>query len=127
MEIVKIVAFAFTALFLILLIKNKREDLAIQISIVVGVGIFIYMIQKLTEIKNMIQQFSLKANIDIAYFSIVFKIIGIAYITSFCSEICKDAGVGSLASKVEFCGKILILIMSIPILMDILQSIIKLI
>lgn len=125
MEIVKITAFAFTALFLVLLLKSKREDLAIQISMIAGILIFLYMAQKLTEIKNMLQLFAAKANIDIIYFNIVFKILGIAYISSFCSEICRDAGESNIASKVEFCGKILILLLAVPILMAVLQSILK--
>ncbi len=125
MEIIKIAAFAFTALFLVILLKNEREDLAIQVSIAVGVIVFLYMLEKLTEVKNMLQLFSAKANMDIVYFNIIFKILGIAYISSFCSEICKDAGESNIASKVEFCGKILILILAIPILMAVLQSILK--
>ena len=38
--------------------------------------------------------------------------MAIAYLASFASEICKDAGAGSLASKVEFSGKMFILVFS---------------
>jgi len=74
---------------------------------------------------NFLQTLSNKANIDIVYLDTVFKILGIAYLTSFCSEICKDAGESSIASKVEFAGKILILTLAIPILMAVMQTILK--
>lgn len=125
MEIIKIVAFAFISLFLILIFKDRREDLAVQISIAAGVLIFLFLSSKITAILQFMQQLASKINIDFIYLTTVFKILGIAYLATFCSEICKDAGENSLASKVEFAGKILILGLAIPILMAVLQSILK--
>ena len=125
MEIIKVVAFAFIALFLVLLFKGKRDDIAVYISIAAGVIIFLFMISKITAVLQFIQQLAAKANIDFIYLTTVFKIIAIAYLASFCSEICKDAGQGNLGAKVEFAGKILIFVLAIPILMAVLQSILK--
>lgn len=125
MEIIKIVAFAFVALFITLTVKRNREDIAILISIVAGIMIFIFMISKLTIVINFLQSLSNKANIDVIYLDTVFKILGIAYLSSFTSEICKDAGESSIAMKVEFAGKILILTLSIPILMAVMKTILK--
>ena len=124
-EIIKVVAFAFIALFIVLIFKDKREDISLMVSIVVGALIFLFMFSKLTTVINLLEQLALKANIDYIYLSIIFKILGIAYLSSFCSEICKDAGQGNIASKVEFSGKILILVLAMPILMGVLQSILK--
>lgn len=125
MEIIKIVAFAFTSLFIVMIFENTRKDLAIYVSIAVGILIFLFMITKITAILQFIQELSAKANIDFIYLTTVFKILGIAYLASFCSEICKDAGQGNIGTKVEFAGKILILVLAIPILMAVLQSILK--
>ena len=125
MEIIKIVAFAFIALFVVQIFKDKRSDIAVQISIVAGLWIFLFMLTKITAVLQFLQQLAVKANIDFVYLNTVLKILGIAYLASFCSEICRDAGESSLASKVEFSGKILILVLAIPILMAVLQSILK--
>ncbi|WP_055667683.1 stage III sporulation protein AD [Desnuesiella massiliensis] len=125
MEIFKIVSFAFISLFLILFFKNNREDIVVNISIIAGVLIFLFMLNKINAIFVFLQTMAVKANIDTIYLNTVIKIIGIAYIASFCSEICKDAGANSIASKVEFSGKILILFLAIPILMAVLEAILK--
>lgn len=125
MDIVKIVSFALVALFIVSLIKNDKKDVAILLSIVTGIVIFIFLLSKLTIIVNFLQTLSSKANIDVVYLDTVFKILGIAYLSSFCAEICKDAGESSIAAKVEFAGKILILTLAIPILMAVLQTILK--
>ncbi|MBC2580323.1 stage III sporulation protein AD [Clostridium sp. DJ247] len=124
-EIVKIVAFAFIALFIVLIFEGRRDDLTVPISIAVGAIIFLFMVSKITAVLQFIQELAIKSNIDFVYLTTVFKILAIAYLASFCSEICRDAGQGSLGAKVEFAGKILILALAIPILMAVLQSILK--
>lgn len=125
MLIIKIVSFCFIALFLYLMLKENKSETAVYISIIAGVLIFLILVPQISEIINFIKDIATKANIDIIYIGIVLKIVAIAYLTSFCSEVCKDAGAGSIATKVEFSGKIIILVLAIPILMAVLESILK--
>ena len=125
MDILKIISFILISLFLYLLFKDKRSDLAVLILLVSGVMVFIYSIGQINEIINFLKNIAEKAEIDGLYLGVILKIIGIAYISSFCSEICKDSGASSLASKVELSGKLGILILAIPILMAVLNSILE--
>ena len=125
MDIIKITLFAFTALFIYILLKDKKSDVGMFIILATGIGIFLYMIGQLGEVIEFVRDIANKANIDTVYIGIVLKILAIAYITSFCSEICKDSGAGSIGSKVEFAGKIMILTLAIPILMAVLNSILQ--
>ncbi|WP_066893114.1 stage III sporulation protein AD [Clostridium nigeriense] len=125
MEIIKIVAFTFVALFIYLIFKDRRSDVAVLISLAAGVILFLLVISSLTDIIFFIKEISSKANIDTVYIGVVLKILAISYLATFCSEICKDAGASSIASKVEFSAKILILTLAIPILMAVLQSILQ--
>ncbi|MBS6600480.1 MAG: stage III sporulation protein AD [Clostridium sp.] len=125
MDILKIISFILISLFLYLLFKDKRSDLAVLILLVSGVMVFIYSIGQINEIITFLKNIAEKAEIDGLYLGVILKIIGIAYISSFCSEICKDSGASSLASKVELSGKLFILILAIPILMAVLNSILE--
>lgn len=125
MEIIKIVSFALGALIIFMLLGERKKELAVLVAIIAGAIIFLALIDKLSEIINFIGTIADKANIDMVYIGIVLKILAIAYLSSFCSEICKDAGASSIASKVEFAGKILILALAIPILMAVLNSILQ--
>ena len=125
MEILKIVSFALAALFIFLLFKDKRSDIAVLVSLLAGVILFVSILDSVTDIINFIKEISSRANIDIVYIGVVLKILAISYLATFCSEICKDAGAASIASKVEFSAKILILTLAIPILMAVLQSILQ--
>ncbi|MCR4943070.1 MAG: stage III sporulation protein AD [Clostridium sp.] len=125
MLILKVVSFILIALFLYIFFKDKRSDLAVLIMLAAGVIVFIFCLSQISEILMFLKSISEKAGIDIVYLGIILKILAIAYIASFASEICKDAGASSLGSKVEFAGKIFILTLAIPILMAVLDSILK--
>ncbi|MFR5264083.1 stage III sporulation protein AD [Clostridium sp.] len=125
MDIIKIVAFALVVLFFYMFLKEHKQSFAVNILIVAGIMIFIFMVPKISEVLGFIREIATDSGVDIAYIEIVLKILGISYLASFCSELCKDAGAGSLAAKVEFSGKIMILILAIPILMAVLNSILK--
>ena len=101
MEIIKIVSFALAALIIFMLLGERKKELAVLVAIIAGAIIFLALIDKLSEIINFIGTIADKANIDMVYIGIVLKILAIAYLSSFCSEICKDAGASSIASKVE--------------------------
>lgn len=125
MEIIQVAFFAFTALFIFLLLKDNKSQVGFIVILAAGIGIFLYMIGQLADVIEFIKDIANKANIDTVYIGIVLKILAIAYITSFCSEICKDSGAGSIGSKVEFAGKIMILGLAVPILMAVLNSILQ--
>lgn len=125
MDIIKIVAFALVVLFFYIFLKEHKQSFAVNILIVAGIMIFIFMVPKISEVLGFVREIATDSGVDIAYIEIVLKILGISYLASFCSELCKDAGAGSLAAKVEFSGKIMILILAIPILMAVLNSILK--
>ena len=125
MSILKVVSFALIALFIYLLFKDKRSDLALLISLVAGTLILIFTIGEIQNIVLFLKSIANKAGIDIVYIGIIMKILAIAYLASFASEICKDAGASTIGSKVEFAGKIMILSLAIPILMAVLDAILK--
>lgn len=125
MEIIQVVSFALIAVILIMVLKEHRPVLAMQLSIVVGVVIFLRMIHYLAAVLQMLTDMTLQADISLVYLNTLLKIIGIAYIAEFGSQVCRDAGEGAIAGKVEFAGKLMILVMALPLLAAVLETILK--
>lgn len=125
MLIVKVVAMAFVALFIMMLLKNTKSELNPLMAITTCALIFFIVIDPLKEIITFLQTVADKANIDTVYIGIVLKILAIAYIASFSSALCRDANVDSLAGQIDFAGRIMILVLAIPILMAVLNSILQ--
>lgn len=124
MEIIKIASLALVATVLIVLLREDNPEIALQMTVIVGILIFLFMIDKIVLVFNTLQNLSQKANIDNLYITTILKIIGISYIAEFGSQVCKDAGSLSIASKVEFAAKIIIMVLALPILMSVVNLII---
>ncbi|HOS68655.1 MAG TPA: stage III sporulation protein AD [Bacillota bacterium] len=127
MDIMKIVMVGIIAALLAVVLKEEKPEMAVAISIVTGLVIFVFVITKLNSVMMVLKHFAAKANIDILYFSTILKVIAIAYITEFGAQICRDAGEGAIAAKIEFAGKVLIMVIAIPILAALMDIMIKII
>ncbi len=122
MDIMKLVSVGIVASVLAVLLREERPEMAVFVSIACGLIIFVFIINKLNSVISVLKYFAGKANIDILYFSIILKVIAIAYITEFGSQICRDAGEGAIAAKVELAGKVLIMVIAIPILAALMNT-----
>lgn len=125
MLIIKIVCIAFSALFISLYLKQSKSELNPLILLAAGALILLIMMDPLKEIINFVREVAAKAEVDTVYIGIVLKILAIAYIASFASALCKDSNADSLASHIDFSGKIMILVLAVPILIAVLNSILQ--
>ncbi len=125
MEIFQIVGIGIIATILVVILKGIRSDFAIYVSIVAGVVIFSMVIKDLSYIISTIRDLSRRADLEITYFSTILKIIGTAYVVEFGSQISRDAGENSIAMKIELAGKIIIMTLAIPILLSLMDLIVK--
>ncbi|EAX47922.1 putative sporulation protein [Thermosinus carboxydivorans Nor1] len=127
MEIVQIVGLGFVVTLLILIIRRQRPEFALQLSLTLATVIFLLVLGKINVVLNLFRDLAEKANISQTYLNTILKIIGIAYITEFGAQVCRDAGEGAVAGKIEFAGKILVMVMAIPIIALVLDTIVRLI
>lgn len=127
MEVLKISAFAIISVVVIVLIKQEKKEIGVTISILVAVLIATYAILKLSDVTQLIYSLVTNAGINIKYFEIILKVIGIAYIVELSKDICMDAGEKALASKVEMAGKMMMVAMTLPIITSVVEVINKLI
>lgn len=127
MEIFQIVALGIIASIVSVILKKQKPEISLQIAIAAGVIIFILMASKLSLILGLLNDITRKVKIDLIYFAAILKIIAIAYIAEFGAEVCRDAGESTIALKLEFAGKILILVLAAPIVYALLDLVVKII
>ncbi|UOE95917.1 MULTISPECIES: stage III sporulation protein AD [Bacillaceae] len=126
-EIIQIVGLGLVTTFLALVVKEQKPIFAFLLTVFVGVLIFLFLIDEISRVLQMLEQIAVTANINMVYLQTILKIIGIAYISEFGAQIAKDAGQAAIASKIELAGKVLIMVMAIPILTAIIEMLISLI
>lgn len=126
MIILQIVGIGIVSTILAVLVrKTIGSEFAIFISLVTGIIIFFMVMDKLVYVVDTLSQLAKNTSLEFTYFSTILKIIGIAYIVEFGAQISKDAGEETIASKIELGGKIIMMVLAIPILLALMELIIK--
>lgn len=123
MEIFKITLIALLATVMILIIKQTRPELAVMVSVITVTVLFLFSIDKVGQVVNLIRNLSDSAGLPSEFLSIILKIVGIAYVTEFGANICKDVGESAIASKVQFSGKCIIIFLGISIIGNFVETI----
>lgn len=126
MDIVKIVGVGMLAGMLISLLRTQKPELAMQLAIATGAMVTLLMLSRIMQVVDVLQTLGAKARIDQNHLGTVLKVIGIAYVTDFGSQVLQDAGEKSVATKVEMAGKVLIMLLAVPILLAIMETVLKL-
>lgn len=126
MEIAQVIGLAIIVTVLGAVIKQIKPEMAMQLSIIAGVAIFLLVMDKIRLIVDLLQKLADQADVSSYYLFIVLKIVGVAYLSEFGCQICKDAGEGALATKVELAAKIFVVILAIPIIVAIMESMMNL-
>ena len=128
MEIFKVAGIGIAAAGMAVFVKNWKPEISMQVSLVAAVVIFAAVIPYLGRIIYMLKDIADKAGVEGEYISLILKVIGIAYVVQFASELCSDAGETAIASKIEFAGKVIIMTLSMPAvysLMGVIENIIS--
>lgn len=123
MSILQIAGIGITAALLAVVIKQHRPEMALLISLAAGAFLFFFVLGNITAVVSTIDQLARHSNLNVIYLDTVLKVIGIAYIAEFGAQICRDAGEGAIASKIELGGKILIMLLALPVLTALMEII----
>jgi stage III sporulation protein AD len=127
MDIIQVVGLGLITTVFILILKDQKPVFAYMLGIFTGIMIFLFLIDKIFEVIQMIERLAVEGGVNMVYLKTILKIIGIAYIAEFGAQITRDAGQGAIASKIELAGKVLIMVMAIPIITVIIETVMQLI
>ena len=124
-EIIKIVGIGLVSIILIMIVKQYRPEFAIYISLISGALILYLAVDEITNIINLLKAICEKSGVNSSFLKILLKMTGIAFLAEFGISVCKDAGESAIASKVEIGSKALIVSMSVPIIYNLLEVILR--
>lgn len=126
-DIYKIIVIGIVTTILAILVRRYKPELSIGIAITGGATILFLLLGPMSAVVDTITTLSSKMGIDIAYIQLVIKVIGVAYLVQFAAETARDAGESSIASSIELAGKVCIFTMAAPVMMSLLDVVVKLI
>ena len=103
-------------------IRKERAEISMVIGIASGIVIFYYMLTQISVVVRFITELLDMVAIEENYYMQLLKMLGIAYVAEFSSSICRDAGQQSIAGMVELFAKISIVVLSIPGLVFLVET-----
>ena len=121
--IIKILGVGLITAVLAVLLRKYSEPQAIAVSVAGGLVITAFVIGDLTAVLKTIKDLAVRNAISEQYILMLVKVIGIAYITEFMAETACDAGEKAIGAKIRFGGKVTILALCTPVIINLLSMI----
>jgi stage III sporulation protein AD len=109
------------AALLAMVVRGSRPEIASLIAMAAGVLVFFLAVSRLQAVVAVMEQLVEKAGLAQDYIKVLLKVVGVAYVSEFAAQTCRDAGEDSLAAKVEMGGKVLVLAMASPVIVALVE------
>ena len=127
MAILKLCVIAAVTAVCALILKSHKSELTPLCLAAGGIIIILYAFDYISESIELLSEFASQTGIDNSVIRVIFKIIGIGYIVELTAASIKDLGFESISDKLIMCGRIMIFLVSVPVLKSLYEVIVRLI
>lgn len=104
------------------LLKDNGEIRIALVLLCVSI-LFIRLTGSITEIRQLVSELMDKTGLSEVYLRVLFKGLGICYITQITADCCRDSGQSALASQAEIAGKLSMIVIALPLFKAVLEII----
>lgn len=126
MNILIVAGLAVSVTAIILILKEIKPEFTVLVSTAFGIVVLSFLFTPVKEIVSSVYSIAQQTGIGNEIISPIIKITGISLIAEFASSICTDAGQNGIASKVESAVKITVLALSVPMITQVLNTVLNL-
>ncbi len=116
MEILKIIMVALAGVTAASLVKSVRAEVSVYIALATGIILLVMILDSLTGLFEYFEAIYRRVEYGREYFPVIIKVLVIAYLSDFTAQLCRDAGQAAIGTKVELAGKVMIFLISVPVL-----------
>ncbi len=112
-----------TAAILATLLKQHCKEQALFCALGCCVVVGLAVVSGLSEVLETLSELFSQTGLPVIYLELVWKAVGVCYLTSVAADLCRDCGESALASVAELCGRIALVLLSLPLLEGVLETI----
>ncbi len=123
MQIFQLIGIAFVTAVTALLLKSARPELSFAVTVAGCIILLLMILDLVKDSLSVFHDIAQNTGIDATLIKILLKMIGVGYLVEFSAGLLNDFGQNSLADKLIFAGKIVVLILAVPILESVLSLI----
>ena len=119
----KIAVIGVAGAILSMWIKGIKPEFSVWITLGTGLCLGLLILAKMEGAVKELQFLQTFFSGYGSYIRLLLKIVGITYLSEFSADLCKDAGAATLASQIELMGKLSILILCVPVIRALLETV----
>lgn len=119
----KIIFAVIIGILLAIKLKGMGSSMWAYLSIALSLFVLFYVVNRLSFVFDFLNDVIADIGLESGYFEILIKIVGISYLCEFTANICRESGFVSVAGQVEIGGKLTMMVLSMPILLAIVETI----
>ena len=112
----KIIAIGTVCAFINAIFRKNQPEYAVFISVAFGLLMLTLLSAVFTQVTDKVNQIAKESGIDFIYLGIILKVVGVSYVCEYSSAVFNDAGESAIAKKIEFAGKAVIFVLSLPVI-----------
>lgn len=125
MDIVRIVLLCVAGALVAMSLRQQKPEMAALVALAAGVLALLMSLNYLGDVVGAFTALSQRAGISDGSVSLMLKACGVSLICEFACGLCKDAGEGVLAQRIEFGGRAALLAMGVPLLTRLVERIVE--
>ena len=126
-EIFKLIGVAFITSVSALLLRMTKPELSFVITVGGIIVMLLFLVDMLQDTLAVFSAIADITGIENGLLKTLLKIVGVGYITEFGAGILQDFGSSSIADKIILAGKVMIFIVSMPIISNLFNLVLELI
>ena len=121
LEWLRLIGFCLLAAAMVLVLRQMHPQMAGLLSITFGVLLVMLVLPGVQAYIETIRTFLSELNLDTQYYKTLLKAMGIVLVTQLAVQFCQDMDAPSIARRAEFCGRIALLGVALPVFMTLTQ------
>lgn len=106
-------------------LRTQRPELAVCLSLLAGVLVVGMLLRQLSPLVEALRRMTALGGVEETHLGVVLRGAGICLVTQLAADTCRDAGDTALAGKAELTGRILLLLLAVPLYEEILTLIVS--
>lgn len=115
MTLTEWIAAAVIAAFLAVVLRRYLPEQGLAVGLAAGAVMLLAALAQAVPLFRELKDLLSRGGVDGEYVEIVFKALGICFLTQLAADACRDAGEQGLCAKAELAGKLALLSLALPL------------
>lgn len=121
--LVAVVGVLLCGALLAAVLRSQRPELAMGLSLLAGMVVVVFLLRQILPLAGTVRRMAALGGVAEGAFSAVFRAAGVCLLTQIVADTCRDAGENALAAKAELAGRVLLILLTVPLFEQILTLI----